>query len=245
MRYLQGYIPASAAAAILLIASTVVPAALEAQDVALVTPSAEPTDAETAATIDAIRTATAKYADPQVALGEGYVRDPGNLCSAAPEEGLPVQLGAMGIHFFRPDLLQITAMGPRVAGVGTHTDFNQPSVLIYFPDESGALKLGAVENLVFEGAWKEAGNAGPPEFLGRQYWHRIDNPATPDIDEAHLFEPHYELHIWLHQENPSGMFSPYNPAVTCATHDGPRTMAEAMVYMQAHAPQGGGAGQPR
>ncbi|HET6341707.1 MAG TPA: hypothetical protein VFG78_05935 [Gemmatimonadota bacterium] len=212
------------------------PTPLQAQEVALVTPSAEPMDAETAAAIEAIRSATAKYADPEVALAEGYVRDPANLCALPDQEGLPVQLGAMGIHFFRPDLLQITAMGPRVAGVSTHTDFLQPSVLIYVPDESGALKLGAVENLVFEGAWKEAGNAGPPEFHGRQYWHRIDNPATPDFDEAHLFEPHYELHIWLHHDNPSGMFSQYNPAVSCDTYDGPKTMAEAMEYMAAHTP---------
>lgn len=212
------------------------PTDLQAQELALVTPSAEPMDAETAAAIEAIRSATAKYADPEVALGEGYVRDPGNLCISAPEEGLPVQLGGMGVHFFRPDLLQITAMGPRVAGASTYTDFTQPSVLVYFPDETGALKLGAVENLVFEGAWKAAGNVGPPEFHGRQYWHRIDNPLTADVDEAHMFEPHYELHIWLHEGNPSGMFSPYNPAVSCDTHDGPRTMAEAAEYMAAHAP---------
>ena len=212
------------------------PTMLRAQGVALVTPSAEPMDAETAAAIEAIRGATAKYEDPEVALAEGYVRDPGNLCSLPAEEGLPVQLGAMGIHYFRPDLLQITAMAPRVAGTGTHTDFSQPGVLIYFPDETGALKLGAVENLVFEGAWKAAGNAGPPEFHGRQYWHRIDNPATPDFDEAHMFEPHYELHIWLYKDNPSGMFSPYNPAVSCDAHDGPMTMAEAAEYMKAHGP---------
>lgn len=212
------------------------PTTLRAQQVAIVTPSAEPMDAETAAAIEAIRGATAKYEDPEVALAEGYVRDPGNLCSLPAEEGLPVQLGAMGVHYFRPDILQITAMAPRVAGTGTHTDFNQPGVLIYFPDETGALKLGAVENLVFEGAWKAAGNDGPPEFHGRQYWHRIDNPATPDVDEAHMFEPHYELHIWLYKDNPSGLFTPYNPAVSCDTHDGPKTMAEAVEYMKAHSP---------
>jgi hypothetical protein len=32
------------------------------------------------------------------------------------------------------------------------------------------------------------------------------------------------------------MFSPYNPAVNCDTHDGPRTVAEAAEYMAAHAP---------
>ncbi|MGH7543112.1 MAG: hypothetical protein ACREK7_04165 [Gemmatimonadota bacterium] len=218
------------------------PTALHAQGVAIVTPSAEPMAAETAAAIDAIRAATAKYEDPEVALAEGYVRDPTNLCALAAEEGLPVQLGAMGVHYFRPDLLQITAMAPRVAGVGTHTNFNQPSVLIYYPDETGALELGAVENLVFEGAWKAAGNVGPPEFHGRQYWHRIDNPATPDFDEAHMFEPHYELHIWLYKDNPSGMFSPYNPAVSCDAYDGPKTMAEAKAYLAAHSPPP--AGQP-
>lgn len=224
------------------ILAALAPTPLQAQELALVAPSAEPMDAETAAAIEAIRSATVKYADPEVALADGYVRDPANLCALPEQEGLPVQLGAMGVHFFRPDLLQITAMGPRVAGIGTHTDFLQPSVLIYFPDESGALRLGAVENLVFEGAWKEAGNAGPPEFLGRQYWHRIDNPATADYDEAHMFEPHYELHIWLHHDNPSGMFSPYNSAVSCDSFDGPTTMAEAVEYLEAHMPEGGDAG---
>jgi hypothetical protein len=32
------------------------------------------------------------------------------------------------------------------------------------------------------------------------------------------------------------MFSPYNPAMSCDAHDGPKTMAEAMEYMKAHAP---------
>lgn len=230
--------PLGALGLALMVAATA-PASLRAQEVALVKPSTEPMDAETAAAIEAIRSASAKYQDPEVALAEGFVRDPANLCVMAPVEGLPVQLGGMGVHFFRPDLLQITATSPLVAGTGTHTDFNQPAVLVYFPDETGALELGAVENLVFEAAWKAAGNAGPPEFLGRQYWHRIDNPATPDVDEAHMFEPHYELHIWLYKDNPDGMFSPYNPAVSCNAHDGPKTMAEAVEYMKAHAPPAG------
>ena len=212
-------------------------APVTAQEVALVARSAEPMDAATAKALEAVRAATAKYQDVEIALAEGYLRDPANLCALPAEEGLPVQLGAMGIHFFRPDLLQITAMEPRVDGTGIHTDFTQPSVLIYVPDETGALELGAVENLVFEKAWKAAGNSGPPEFQGRQYWHRIDNPATPDVDEAHMFEPHYELHVWLYEDNPSGMFSPYNPAASCDAHDGPKTMAEAVEYMKAHAPR--------
>ena len=42
----------------------------------------------------------------------------------------------------------------------------------------------------------------------------IDNPLT-EVDEAHSFEPHYELHFWLYRENPHGMFSPFNPRATC------------------------------
>jgi hypothetical protein len=190
-------------------------------------------DAATVAALAEVRAATEKYADVEVALADGYLRDPGDLCTLAPVEGLPAELGGMGIHFFRPDLLGLTGTAPRVTGQGTHTDFLQPSVLIYVPQETGAMKLVAVENLVFEGAWRAAGNTGAPEFHGYPYVHRVDDPATPEVDEAHMFEPHYELHVWLYEPNPSGMFSPYNPAVTCEHHDGPMTWAESMAAMQA------------
>jgi hypothetical protein len=193
-------------------------------------------DQDTKAALHEVRAATEKYGDVEVALADGYLKDPGNLCTTAAVEGLPAELGGMGIHFFRPDLLQITAMGPRVAGAGTHTDFLQPAVLVYFPDESGALRLGAVENLVFENAWKSAGSEGPPQFHGVPYVHRIDDPATAEVDEAHMFEPHYELHVWLYEPNPTGIFSPYNTSVGCDHHDGPKTMAEAMALMAAGAP---------
>jgi hypothetical protein len=26
---------------------------------------------------------------------------------------------------------------------------------------------------------------------------------------------HYDLHVWLYADNPSGMFTPYNPALEC------------------------------
>lgn len=193
-------------------------------------------DPETRAALVEIRAATEKYQDPEAALADGYLRDPTNLCAHAADEDLPAQLGGMGIHFFRPDLLGITATEPRVSGNGTHLDFLRPSVLVYVPDESGTLRLGAVENLVWEDAWKAAGNAGPPEFHGYQYWHRIDNPLTAHADEAHMFEPHYELHVWLYEENPAGIFAQHNPRVSCDHHDGPKTLAEAMARMSADPP---------
>ena len=140
------------------------------------------------------------------------------MCDDAAMMGKPAGMGAMGIHYFRPDLLGITAPpNPRVDGVGIHTDFNQPAVLIYEPKADGALELVAVENLVFAKAWAEAGNDGAPTFHGVPWDAMADDPATP-LDEAHGFEPHFDRHVWLFRENPNGVFAQYNPTVTCAHH---------------------------
>lgn len=168
--------------------------------------------------LDEVRALTAKYQDVNVALGEGYVRDPGNMCDTADMMGRPAELGAMGIHFFRPDLLGISGPpNPRVDGNGTHTDFRKPSILIYEPQADGSLKLVAVENLVFAKAWHEAGNTKRPTFHGVEYDSMKDDPATK-VDEAHMFEPHYDRHVWLYRDNPNGMFAQFNPKVSCAGH---------------------------
>lgn len=168
----------------------------------------------------AVRTATARFRDVKVALAEGYVRDPMNICDTADMMGKPAEVGAMGIHFFRPDLLGITAPpSPRVNGNGTHTDFAKPSILIYEPQKDGSLQLVAVENLVFIKAWEAAGNTAPPSFQGVLYDRMVDDPATT-VDEAHMFEPHYDRHVWLYRDNPKGVFAQFNPNVTCKYHQG-------------------------
>jgi hypothetical protein len=156
-----------------------------------------------------------------VALAEGYVRDPMNLCDTAEMMGRPAELGVMGIHYFRPDLLGITGPpNPRVNGTGTHTDFTRPSILIYEPQADGSLQLVAVENLVFIAAWEAAGNTARPTFLGREFDRMADDPSTA-VDEAHMFEPHYDLHVWLYRENPNGLFAQFNPNATCRHHTAP------------------------
>ena len=181
--------------------------------------------------LDAVRAATQRFQDVKVALAEGYVRDPGNMCETADMMGRPAALGAMGVHYFRPDLLGITAPpNPRVDGNGTHVDFLKPGILIYEPQADGAMKLVAVENLVFQKAWHAAGHSAPPSFHGKAFDAMRDDPATP-LDEAHAFEPHYDLHVWLHRENPAGIFAQFNPAVSCAAH---------RREVVAHAAHGGG-----
>ena len=169
-------------------------------------------------TLEQVRAATERFQDVKVAVAEGYVRDPVNICDTADMMGRPASLGAMGIHYFRPDLLGISAPpNPRVDGNGTHTDFLKPGILIYEPQADGSLKLVAVENLVFQKSWHAAGNAKPPSFHGVQYDTMQDDPATK-IDEAHMFEPHYDRHVWLYRVNPNGMFAQFNPKVSCKEH---------------------------
>ena len=164
------------------------------------------------------RAATERFRDVNVAIAEGFLRDPFNTCETAEMIGRPAALGAMGIHYFRPDLLGVTAPpNPRVNGTGTHTDFRTPAILIYEPQADGSLALVAVENLVFKASWAAAGHAEPPSFLGVPFDSMEDDPATP-MDEAHRFEPHYDRHVWIYRENPNGMFAQFNPNVSCQHH---------------------------
>lgn len=200
-------------------------AALLAAVVSIAAPAARGGNAEP--TLGEVREATERFQDVKVALAEGYIRDPMNLCDKADMMGRPASLGAMGIHFFRPDLLGISAPpNPRVDGTGTHTDFRRPAILIYEPQADGLLKLVAVENLVFQKSWHAAGNKRPPSFHGVEYDTMQDNPATK-IDEAHMFEPHYDRHVWLYRDNPSGVFAQFNPRVSCQAHEAENAKAMA------------------
>ena len=173
--------------------------------------------ADQASQIAAVRAATEKYVDVKVALAEGFIRDPDDRCITAAGEGLPAELGAMGIHYLHPALLKITVTQPRVDGESTYTDFMKPAVLLYEPQADGSLVLVGVENLVFQKAWKAAGNSAPPQFAGRVWDSMADNPDT-EVDEAHRFMPHYDQHVWVFRDNPSGILMPFNPNVSCEHH---------------------------
>lgn len=189
-------------------------------------PAAETAPAPGEPTLDEVRAATLRFADVAVALAEGYVRDPADHCEVAAMMGRPESEGAMGIHYFRPDLLGISAPpDPRVDGTGTHTDFRRPAILLYEPQADGSLTLVGVENLVFRAAWEAAGHSGPPRFHGLAYDAMTDDPATA-LDEAHGFAPHYDRHVWVHRDNPNGVFAPFNPMVSCAHHHGHGAGAE-------------------
>ncbi|WP_296597737.1 hypothetical protein [Phenylobacterium sp.] len=171
-------------------------------------------------TLTEVRKLTERFTDVKVALAEGYIRDPFDMCDTAEMMGKPAVLGAMGVHYFRPDLVGVTEPpNPRVNGNGTHTDFRKPAILIYEPQADGSMALVAVENLVFQAAWRATGAKGPPTFHGLAWDAMADDPVTP-IDEAHMFAPHYDRHVWIYRDNPNGVFTPFNPNVSCRYHKG-------------------------
>ena len=117
-------------------------------------------------------------------------------------------------------MLKITQVEPRVNGESTHTDFMNPAILLYEPQADGSLVLRGVENLVFLHAWKNAGNLAPPTIAGRVWDTMADNTSTPE-DEAHLFEPHHDQHVYFKKTaDPKDQLKPFSPSVTCKHHKG-------------------------
>jgi len=97
--------------------------------------------------------------------------------------------GAMGYHYVRVDRLfdgQVNA--------------TEPEVLLYI-ESGGKLRLTGVEYLVLVDKVSDA-----PSLFGETF----EGPS-----EGHGPGPHYEMHVWLWQANPKGIFAPFNPNLSC------------------------------
>ena len=181
--------------------------------------------AGTEPTLDQVRKAAERFRDVNVAIAEGYTTD--NKCVTGEMLGHPARYGAMGLHYIRRDLLGLPPTptpGQRVNGTGIYADFSKPAMLVYEPQADGSLELVGVENLVFASAWHAKNGKEPPKYGGTPFVLLRDDPATK-LDEAHGWEPHYELHAWVFRSNPMGMHAQVNPTVTCRHHRPPPTKA--------------------
>jgi hypothetical protein len=98
-------------------------------------------------------------------------------------------VGAMGVHFGNPALIDGTA------------DAEHPEVLIYEPGPSGAMSLVGVEFVVPFAIVPKSAPA--PVLFGERF--------VPD-DVFGL----WTLHVWTHRTNPSGLFAQWNPRVHCS-----------------------------
>lgn len=142
------------------------------------------------------RTALAKYADPLVAVRDGYFSTV--ACIDFPHGAVdgPVEYppGAMGVHFLNP------------ANVGPQLDPAKPQVLIYEP-VAGKLKLVAAEWFMPE----QVASGKAPTIFGQSLAGPMDGhePIMPAALR------HYDLHVWLWKDNPRGVFTSTNAAVKC------------------------------
>ena len=96
-------------------------------------------------------------------------------------------LGGMGYHWVNPSL------------VDPVFDPVNPEAILYATGPGGNLRLIAVEYIVI--------NVGQPRPMFGNY--------PFDIGGAPIPVPHWTLHVWLYENNPSGLFAPFNPNVSC------------------------------
>ena len=96
--------------------------------------------------------------------------------------------GGMGFHYGKVGLIDGTA------------SVENPQLLLYEPEKDGRLRLVAVEYII------------PYSFVPRSASPpRLFNQDFQQVDAFQL----WGLHAWVWKENPSGIFSPWNPTVGC------------------------------
>jgi len=137
-----------------------------------------------------VRQATAKYHDVNVAIADGYM--PTTSCVASPA-------GGMGFHYVNPTLAR-----------DSNINLTTPEILLY-ASVGGELKLVGVEYLFGIGR-PDAPIPDPappsPILFGRTF-------NGPMLGHEPGMPPHYDLHVWVWQANPEGIFTQFNPNVSC------------------------------
>jgi hypothetical protein len=99
----------------------------------------------------------------------------------------PLGTGAMGFHYGRTEFINGSVA------------VEQPELLLYEPEKNGKLRLVAVEYIIPVSLWTAP---NPPRLFDRDF-HVI--PA---------FQV-WALHAWVWKDNPNGIFTDWNPKVSC------------------------------
>lgn len=136
-----------------------------------------------------VRAAVAKYHSFEQAKRDGYTVE-GEPCVASPA-------GTMGIHAINPALLASTAIDPL-----------QPEILLYVPKGNGKLELVGVEYWKADADQSLGTDGDKPSLFGRGF----DGPMP---GHSPVMPIHYDLHVWVAEENPSGVFALFNPTLSC------------------------------
>jgi hypothetical protein len=146
--------------------------------------------AAAASQIAQLRRLVAPFHDFQTASNAGWSAQ---ITPCLVDADLPSQpgSGAMGFHYGNLSFIQD----------GGVVNLLQPELLLYEPEKNGKLRFVGVEYIV---PFADRPATGPaPTLLGH---------AFAQVPEFGV----WGLHIWVGRENPSGIFFPWNPKVSCA-----------------------------
>jgi hypothetical protein len=94
--------------------------------------------------------------------------------------------GGMGFHY------------GKAAIIDGAVSVAEPEVLLYEPQRDGSLQLVGIEYIM-----PLTASATPPTLFGQTFKR----------NEAFQL---WALHVWLYRNNPSGLYSDWNPTVSCA-----------------------------
>lgn len=141
----------------------------------------KPTSPATPPDVEVLRQSLAPYASLSRAKSAGYNVALTDCMSNG-------DLGAMGVHFGNPPLIDGSV------------DIPHPEVLIYEPGTDGEMSLVGVEYIIPFAIVPKT--AAAPELFGQKFL----------ADDAFGL---WGLHVWTHRANPSGLFAPWNPRVHC------------------------------
>jgi hypothetical protein len=140
-----------------------------------------------------------KYQSVAVAKAAGYVESSPCAFSLAGAGEESSHAGGMGVHFTNAAYLKPGPLDPA-----------KPPVLVYAPAPGGALQLVAAEYFKPDADQNVQTDGDRPSIFGRAF----DGPM---LGHAPGMPIHYDLHVWLWKHNPSGMFAPWNPDVSCSS----------------------------
>ena len=156
----------------------------------------------------AVRAATARFHDVNVAMAAGYLNPAGRVCDQ-------IAIGTMGIHVPNPALQATTELDP-----------TRPEVLLYLPKPEGGFRLVGVEYIQFVRLRNPDTGVVTP-WMSPTPWpanYEVVTP-TPELFGQTFQGPmpghvpgmpwHWDLHAWVWANNPTGLFEPWNPAISC------------------------------
>lgn len=135
--------------------------------------------------LTAARRATARYHRVERAVADGWGNPVISPCVSDPE------LGGMGHHYVNLGLMDAVL------------DPSAPEILLYEPTKNGRFRLVGVEHAVPFAVEPRAADGGTAPTLYGQTFHENENAGG------------WTLHVWVWRHNPSGMFTDFNPKVTC------------------------------